>query len=161
MSDEKNKKKKLKELLDGISILIFIPIIILGITIASFYFWFNYGLKPFETAEYCSECGEKHSSYKSCTVTKLCSGCNTKRGRFHECYFCEKCNKIHDLSRFNGPDAISGGRWCRTCCKEVSAALGTGETHCCNCGGEHLGRGCQHPLSSMHKGATAATSAMW
>ena len=66
-------------------------------------------------------------------------------------YFCEKCNKFHDLSRFRN---ITGARWCRNCCATVPAGVEERYAHCCTCGGQHTRGMCR---SMLEQDSTAAT----
>ena len=49
-------------------------------------------------------------------------------------YFCEKCNKFHDLSRFRD---IVGASWCRNCCTTIPTGVQEQYAHCCTCEGQH------------------------
>ncbi len=62
-----------------------------------------------------------------------------------EGYYCKKCAKFHDLSKYRD---IDGARWCKNCCRSVAAGVELRFAHCCSCGGQHYPGKCTRGDSS-------------
>jgi len=77
-------------------------------------------------------------------------------------YFCEKCNKFHDLSRFRD---IAGARWCRNCCTTVPAGVVGPYAHRCTRGGQHTPGSCSKPYhidrAQINENVNEARMADW
>ena len=77
---------------------------------------------------------------------KICGYKNDgKKSVSHECYYCKKCAKFHDLSKYRD---IDGARWCKNCCRSVAAGVELRFAHCCSCGGQHYPGKCTRGDSS-------------
>lgn len=96
----------------------------------------------YNIVRFCGRCsGSFIGETCTCSNRPICSDCGGIKDEYHECYFCKKHAEFHNLSRFNGPNGISGATWCKTCCREVPAGT-LNDSHCCSCGGLHYSCQC-------------------